>query len=53
MLKMKKVTEMYGKSVYTEEGDYFGEVDELIIEGNKVAGWKVRASKGSLLSKTL
>ena len=53
MLKMKKVTEMYGKSVYTEEGDYFGEIDELVIEGNKISGWKVRASKGSLLAKTL
>jgi len=53
MLKMKRITEMYGKSVYTEEGDYFGEVDELTVEGNKLSGWKIRATRGSLLSRTL
>ena len=53
MLKMKRVTEMYGKSVYTEEGEYFGEVDELTIEANRLSGWKIRATRGSLLSRTL
>ncbi len=50
---MKRITEMYGKEVYTEEGDYFGQIDEVVVEKNKVAGWKVRATRGSLLSRTL
>lgn len=53
MLKMKNVTGMYGKDVYTEDGEYFGEVDELVLEKNKVSGWKVRATRGSLLSRSL
>ena len=53
MLKMKQVTNMYGKNVYTEDGEYFGEVDELVIDKNKISGWKVRATRGSLLSRSL
>jgi sporulation protein YlmC with PRC-barrel domain len=50
---MKRVTEMYGKDVYTEDGEYFGEVDEVVLEKNKISGWKVRATRGSLLSRSL
>ncbi len=50
---MKRITEMYGKDVYTEDGEYFGEVDELMLDKNKLSGWKVRATRGSLLSRSL
>ena len=53
MLKMKRITEMYGKPVYNEEGEYFGEVDELTLESNKISGWKIRATRGSLLSRNM
>jgi len=53
LLKMKRITEMYGKDVYTEDGEYFGEVDELMLDKNKLSGWKVRATRGSLLSRSL
>lgn len=53
MLKMKKVTETYELKVYTDAGDYFGDIEDSIVQGNKVFGWKVRATKNSFLSKVL
>ena len=53
MLKTKKVSQTYNMSVYTDEGDYFGEIEESIITNNKVFGWKIRATKNSFLNKVL
>ena len=51
MLKLANVTDTYGMRVYTDEGKLFGEVDEIILESNKVFGWKVKAAKQSALQK--
>lgn len=53
MLKMKRMTETYDMRVFTEEGDYFGDIEEVILGSNKVNGWRVKASKGSFLQKVL
>ena len=53
MLKMKKITETYDMRVYTDTGDYFGDVEESILQQTKVFGWRVRATKSSYLSKVL
>ncbi len=53
MLRLKKVTDLYDMKVFTDNGDYFGEVEEAIITSNKIASWRVRASKNSLLAKVL
>ncbi|HLP80099.1 MAG TPA: PRC-barrel domain-containing protein [Acidobacteriota bacterium] len=53
MLKMRKVTESYDMRVFTDSGDYFGDVEEAILTSNKVFGWRVRASKNSFLNKVL
>ena len=53
MLKTRKVTEVFGMPVYTDEGDYYGDIEESIISGNKVHGWRVRATKHSRLSRVL
>ena len=53
MLKMKKISETYGMKVFTDSGDYFGDVEESIITTNKVFGWRVRATKNSFLNKIL
>ena len=53
MLKMKKITETYDMKVFTDTGDYFGDVEESIITKNKIFGWRVRATKNSFLSKVL
>ena len=53
MLKMKKITETFDMRVFTDTGEYFGDIEESIITQNKVFGWRVRATKNSFLSKVL
>ena len=53
MLKMKKVTETYDLKVFTDAGDYFGDIEDSIVHKNKVSGWKIRATKNSYLSRVL
>lgn len=51
MLKIKRVSEIMGKRVYTDTGDYFGEVEESNLVENRVDSWriKVASSMGSFL----
>ena len=42
MLKIKKISEVIGKQVYTSDGDYFGQIEDVNLADNKVDGWKVR-----------
>jgi sporulation protein YlmC with PRC-barrel domain len=53
MLKMKRITEAYDMRVFTDSGDYFGDIEEAIVTSTKIFGWKVRASKNSILNKVL
>lgn len=53
MLRMKRIQETYGMKVFTDQGDYFGDVEEAILTATKVHGWRVRATKNSFLSKVL
>lgn len=53
MLKTKKISDVYSMEVYTDSGDYFGDVEESILVSNKVFGWRVRATKRSYLNKIL
>lgn len=53
MLKMKKITETYDMKVFTDTGDYFGDIEDSILTTNKVFGWKIKATKNSFLSKVL
>ena len=53
MLKMKQLKDTYSMKVFTDNGDFFGEVEEAILTTTKVFGWKVRATKDSFLSKVL
>ena len=50
---MKKISGTYDLKVFTDSGDYFGDVEDSIIQGNKVSGWKIKATKNSFLSKVL
>jgi sporulation protein YlmC with PRC-barrel domain len=51
MLRVKKLTEVIGKKVYTDIGDFFGEVEESNLIENKVDSWRIRvaSSMGSFL----
>lgn len=53
MLKMKKISETYDMKVFTDNGDYFGDIEESILTKTKVFGWRVRATKSSFLNKVL
>lgn len=53
MLRMKRITETYDMKVFTDSGDYFGDVEECIIAANKVFGWRVKSTKNSYLDKVL
>ena len=50
---MKRISETYDMRVFTDSGDYFGDVEEAILTANKVFGWRVRATKNSFLTKIL
>jgi sporulation protein YlmC with PRC-barrel domain len=53
MLKMKKITGTYDMRVFTDNGDYFGDIEEAILTTNKVFGWRIKATKNSFLNKVL
>lgn len=42
MLRIKKISEVLGKSVYTSDGDLFGQIEEVNLVDNKIDGWKIR-----------
>ncbi|MBT3407475.1 hypothetical protein HOC99_01480 [Candidatus Woesearchaeota archaeon] len=50
---MKKISETFDMRVFTDTGEYFGDLEESIITSNKIYGWRVRASKNSYLAKIL
>jgi len=53
MLKTKNITQTINTKVFTDDGFYFGDIEESIISGNKVCGWRVKATKASYLTKVL
>ena len=53
MLKTRKVTEVFNVPVYTDEGYYYGDIEEVILQGNRVYGWRVKATKNSQLTRLL
>jgi len=49
MLKIKRLKEMMGLKVFTDGGDYFGEIEEVNLSDNKVDGWRIKIAKDSNL----
>ncbi len=48
-MQVKKITEVIGTKVYTDSGDFFGEIEEANLQENKVDGWRIKVS-GAVLS---
>jgi len=48
-MRIKKITEVIGTKVYTDSGDYFGEVEEANLSENKIDGWRIKVG-GSVMS---
>jgi sporulation protein YlmC with PRC-barrel domain len=53
MLKMQRISTTYNMKVFTDNGEYFGDVEENILTKTKVFGWRVKATKNSYLAKVL
>ena len=51
MLRIRKIREVLGAKVFTDAGDYFGEIEEANLIENKVDSWRIRiaSSMGSFL----
>lgn len=46
MLRVRKLSEVVGRNVFTSEGDLFGQVEELNLIDNKIDGWKIKVGSG-------
>lgn len=53
MLNLRRISEIYDMKVFTDSGEYFGDIEEAILTQTKVFGWRVKASRNSYLSKIL
>lgn len=42
MLKIKRVSEVIGKKVFTDTGDFFGVAEEVNLAENKIDGWRIK-----------
>jgi len=50
MLKTRRLKDVMGLKVFTDNGDYFGEVEEANLVENKVDGWRVKLARDSNLT---
>ncbi|MEM3091230.1 MAG: PRC-barrel domain-containing protein [Candidatus Pacearchaeota archaeon] len=48
-MRIKKISEVLGLRVFTDSGDFFGEVEEANLKDNKIDGWRIRVG-GSVIS---
>ncbi|MBS3086738.1 PRC-barrel domain-containing protein [Candidatus Pacearchaeota archaeon] len=48
-MRVRKITEVLGAKVYTDSGEYFGEIEEANLQENKIDGWRIRVG-GSVMS---
>ena len=45
-MRIKKISEVFGFKVFTDSGDFFGEVEEANLQENKIDGWRIRVGGG-------
>ncbi len=48
-MRIRKISEVIGMKVYTDGGDFFGEVEEANMAENKIDGWRIKVG-GSVIS---
>jgi len=49
IMRIKKISDVIGTKVYTDSGDFFGEVEEANLQENKIEGWRIKVG-GSVIS---
>ena len=47
MLKIKRLSEVVGRRVYTDSGDLFGVIEEVNLIDNKIDGWRIVVARES------
>jgi sporulation protein YlmC with PRC-barrel domain len=45
-MRVKKISEVLRTKVYTDSGDFFGEIEEANLCDNKIDGWRIRVDGG-------
>jgi sporulation protein YlmC with PRC-barrel domain len=45
-MRIKKISEVLGNRVYTDSGDFFGEIEEANLSDNRIDGWRIRVGSG-------
>lgn len=45
-MRIKKISDVLGYKVFTDSGDFFGEVEEANLQDNKIDGWRIRVGGG-------
>lgn len=53
MLKILKISDVLGLKVFTDTGDYFGEIEEANVIDNKIDGWRIKVARDSNLTASL
>ena len=53
MLRIKRMSEVVGRKVYTDSGDLFGLVEEINLVDNKVDGWRIVVARESGMIQVL
>jgi len=47
-MRIKKISDVIGLKVYTDSGDYFGEIVEANLHENKIDSWRIKVG-GSVI----
>ena len=50
MLRVRRLKEIIGAKVFTDNGDYFGEIEEVNLVDNKIDGWRLKIARESNLT---
>jgi len=45
-MRIKKISEVIGNRVYTDSGDFFGEIEEANLSDNRIDGWRIKVGGG-------
>jgi len=48
-MRIKKITDVLGCKVYTDDGSLFGEIEEANLHENKIDSWRIKVG-GSIMS---
>lgn len=53
MVSIMRITEMYDKDVFTDAGEYFGKVADIVLGKFMISGWVIKSTPTSMLRESL